>query len=84
MKRRNEMAEPAPAPVPMDSPNQITINSDGSFTPATGVQINPGGMVQFQVSYPQGTNTCIIPFGTITFSNVAGTDAGGSNTIKVG
>lgn len=76
------MAQPAPAP--MDNPNEITINSDGSFSPTTGVTINPGGMVQFAVTYPAGMNTCTVPLGTITFSYVAGTGGTGGDTIKVG
>jgi hypothetical protein len=76
------MAQPAPAP--MDASNEITINADGTFTPSTGVTINPGGVVKFEVTYPAGMNTCTIPFGTITFSYVAQTDDTGGNTIKVG
>jgi hypothetical protein len=76
------MAQPAPAP--MDGSNEITINSDGSFSPTTGVVINPGGVVKFDVTYPTGMNTCTIPFGTITFSYVAETTGTGGNTIKVG
>jgi hypothetical protein len=78
------MAQPAPAPAPMDATNEITINADGTFTPTTGVVINPGGLVKFEVSYPSGMNTCTIPFGAITFSYVAQTDGTGNNTIKVG
>ena len=78
------MPQPAPAPMENPSSNQITVNADGTFTPSTGVQINPGGVVQFQVTYPEGTNTCTIPFGTISFSYNAGIEGGGSNTIKVG
>jgi hypothetical protein len=76
------MAQPAPAP--LDASNIITINADGTFTPATGVEINPGGVVKFEVSYPNGMNTCTVPFGTIAFSYVEQTDGTGNNTIKVG
>jgi len=75
------MAQPAPAP--LDS-KLITINDDGSFTPATGVVINPGGEVKFDVNYPAGMNTCTITFGSITFSYEAGVEGGPTNTIKVG
>jgi hypothetical protein len=75
------MAQPAPAP--LDS-KLITINADGSFTPATGVVINPGGEVKFDVNYPAGMNTCTITFGSITFSYEAGVEGGPTNTIKVG
>jgi hypothetical protein len=76
------MAQPAPAP--MDASNEITINADGTFTPTSGVTINPGGVVKFDVTYPAGMNTCTVPFGPITFSYVAQTDETGGNTIKVG
>ena len=76
------MAQPAPAP--MDASNTVTVNADGTFTPASGVTINPGGVVKFEVTYPAGMNTCTIPFGSITFSYVAETSGTGSNTIKVG
>jgi hypothetical protein len=76
------MAQPAPAP--MDSPNEITVYADGTFTPPTGVVINPGGVVKFEVTYPDGMNTCTIPFGPITFSSQAETSGTGNNTIKVG
>jgi hypothetical protein len=76
------MAQPAPAP--MDASNEITINADGTFTPATGVTINPGGVVKFEVTYPDGMNTCTIPFGAITFSYVADVTETGNNSIKVG
>ena len=64
--------------------NTITIYSDGSWDPPDGVPINPGGVVKFDVEYPSGANTCIIPFGEITFSNVVRVPKAGSNTIKVG
>ncbi len=76
------MAHPAPAP--LDQPDVITINADGTFTPPGGVTINPGGVVRFDVSYPHGMNTCTVPFGTIAFSYVEQTDGTGNNTIKVG
>lgn len=64
--------------------NKITIYSDGTYDPPGGVEINPGGVVQFEVEYKQGTNTCTIPFGKITFSYVARVPKTGSGTIKVG
>lgn len=76
------MAQPAPAP--MDSTNEIIVNADGTFTPPTGVVINPGGVVKFEVTYPDGMNTCTIPFCPITFSYQAETSGTGNNTIKVG
>ena len=77
------MAQPAPAP--MDNPNAITINADGTFSPTTGVVINPGGVVQFNVTYPSGMNTATVLFQTpITFSYNPGVDDGATNTIKVG
>jgi hypothetical protein len=75
---------PQPAPAPKDNPNEITINADGTYSPPTGVVINPGGQVQFDVNYPAGMNTCTIPFGDITFSYVAGKPGNGGSTIKVG
>jgi hypothetical protein len=62
----------------------ITIYSDGSWDPPDGVPINPGGVVKFEVEYPTGMNTCAIPFGEITFSNVPRAPKTGSNSIKVG
>jgi hypothetical protein len=76
------MAQPAPAP--MDNSPEITVNADGTFDPPGGVTINPGGVVKFNVTYQAGTNTCTIPFGTITFSYQEGTEGTGGNTIKVG
>lgn len=76
------MAQPAKAP--MTDPQGITINADGTYSPSGGVTINPGGEVKFDVTYPAGMNTCTIPFGTITFSNVPGTAGDGGGTIKVG
>jgi hypothetical protein len=76
------MAHPAPAP--LDQPDVITINADGTFTPPGGVTINPGGVVRFDVSYPHGMNTCTVTFGSISFSYVAGVEGGPTNTIKVG
>lgn len=64
--------------------NKITINSNGTYSPTGGVSINPGGIVQFDVKYPTGTNTCYVPFGEITFKFVSRTPKTGSGTIKVG
>jgi len=77
------MPQPAPAPLDQES-KPITINSDGTYTPSTGVVINPGGEVKFDVTYPAGMNTCTISFGSITFSYEAGVEGGPTNTIKVG
>jgi hypothetical protein len=76
------MAQPAPAP--LDQSNVITIDADGTFTPASGVVINSGGVVKFDVTYPSGMNTCTVTFGSISFSYVAGVEGGPTNTIKVG
>ncbi len=80
------MAQAAPAPEDNPTPqsNAITINADGTYTPSSGVSINPGGVAQFNVTFPQGMNTCSIPFGEITFSYNANITGGGSNTVKVG
>jgi hypothetical protein len=79
------MAQPAPAPMEDANPKVITINADGSITPSTGVVINPGGEVKFEVSYPSGKNTATVQFVLpIQFSYEAGIEDGGSNTIKVG
>ncbi len=80
------MAQPAPAPEDNPNPqsNAITINADGTYTPSGGVSINPGGVAQFNVSFPDGMNTCTIPFGTITFSYNANVTGTGSGTVKVG
>ena len=77
------MAQPAPAP--MDNPNVITINADGTYSPAGGVTVNPGGEVKFDVTYPAGMNTATIQFVTpIQFSYEAERTETGGNTIKVG
>ena len=75
------MAHPAPAPLDR---KEITINADGTYTPSTGVVINPGGEVKFDVHYPTGMNTCTVTFGSITFSYDPGVEGGPTNTIKVG
>lgn len=63
---------------------KITIYPDGTYDPPTGVVINPGGEVQFDVEFPPGMNTCKIPFGKITFSYSARVPKTASGTIKVG
>ena len=63
---------------------RVTIRVKVTYTPTGGVTINPGGVVNFNVSYPNGMNTCTITFGSITFSYVAGVEGGPTNTIKVG
>jgi hypothetical protein len=78
------MAEPAPALEGNPQPNEITINSDGSYSPAGGVQINAGGVAKFTVTYPANTNVCYIPFGQISFSYDPNLDDTGGNTVKVG
>ena len=78
---------PQPAPAPMDDPNPkvITISEDGSITPSTGVVINPGGVVKFEVAYPNGMNTATVQFVLpVAFSYQAGVEGTGNNTIKVG
>jgi hypothetical protein len=62
----------------------ITIKPDGTYTPSTGVEINPGGVVKFDVTFPPGTNTCYVPFGIIEFKQEVRRRAGGGGTIKVG
>ncbi|HET7105745.1 MAG TPA: hypothetical protein VFI38_02980 [Candidatus Acidoferrum sp.] len=64
--------------------NTITIYSDGTWDPPGGIPINPGGVVKFDVEYPGDANTCIVPFGTISFSKAVRKTLSGSNTIKVG
>jgi len=68
----------------MDNPNEINIAANGTYTPLGGVTINSGGVAQFDVTYPAGTNTCTITFGSITFSNVPGNKRNGGGTVKVG
>jgi len=48
-------------------PPVITINADSTYDPPDGVSINPGGVVKFKVTYPQGANACYLKFGPITF-----------------
>ena len=67
--------------IPISDSNVITINADGTYTPAGGVSINAGGVAKFEVHFPASNNTCYIPFGDITFGKVA-IEAGG--TVKVG
>jgi hypothetical protein len=73
----------AARPLPKgDNPNQITINSDGTWTPTGGVTINPSGTVQFDLpTYKTGYNQCIIAF-TISWGNQPVADPPG--TIIVG
>jgi len=79
------MAQPAPAPMENANSKVITINADGSITPSTGVVINPGGEVKFEVTYPDGMNTATVQFVLpVTFSYQAGIEGTGNNTIKVG
>ena len=60
----------------------ITIYSDGTYSPPTGVEINPGGVVKFDVEFPAGNDICIIPFGAISFGTSKIKVAPG--TVKVG
>jgi hypothetical protein len=75
---------PQPAPAPMGDPNEIDIAADGTYSPSGGVTINNGGEAKFDVTYPEGMNTCTITFGTITFSYTPSPEEGGSGTVKVG
>ena len=78
------MPEPARAADPQDTANTITINADGTWTPTTGVPINAGGVVKFEVNYPAGMTNCVISFGTITFNTEPKPVTTGSGTVKVG
>ena len=79
------MAQPAPAPMDNANPKTITINEDGSITPSTGVVINPGGEVKFDVAYPPGMNTATVQFVLpVAFSYDPGDSGTPTNTIKVG
>lgn len=64
-------------------PAQITINADGTCTPAGGVKIKPGGQVEFVINFPEGKNHCTIPFGNVVFGFVVDVNSPGG-TIKVG
>jgi hypothetical protein len=71
-------------PFPLEPvPLQIIINADGSRNPPTGVEIEPGGQVQFVINFPAGKNHCTIPFGQVTFRAVVDPMSPGG-TIKVG
>ena len=73
-----------PFPVTDPQSNKITINSDGTWTPAN-VTINNGGVVNFDVpTWPTGMNTCTITIGTVTFSYTAEVSGTPGGTIKVG
>jgi hypothetical protein len=62
----------------------ITINNDGSWSPAGGVEINPGGEVKFKFAsdVPSGSGA-IITFDSIEITPPDPDDTGGG-TIKVG
>lgn len=71
-------------PFPLEPiPKQITINANGSRHPTTGVDIEPGGQVQFVINFPAGMNHCSIPFGDVEFRAVVDPMSPGG-TIKVG
>ena len=66
------------------TPPTITIYPDGTYTPTGGVQINPGGVVKFDITYPTGANTCYVTFGEITFGEEPLAVRAAVGTIKVG
>jgi len=79
---------PQPAPAPMDNPNTLTINADGTWTP-NNITINAGGVAQFDVNYPTtppGLTVCTITIGSVSFSAPTQGDdkdtTGG--TVKIG
>jgi hypothetical protein len=65
----------------LDSSKTLTINADGTWTPAGGITINPGGEAKFDVTYPAGMTVCNIGL-TVTFS--ASDDGGSGGTVKIG
>jgi hypothetical protein len=80
------MAQPAPAPMDNeygtpDASETLQINADGTWTPATGISINPGGEAKFDVNYPAGMTVCNIAI-SVTFS--ASVDGGTGGTVKIG
>ena len=78
-----QRATPFPVADPPES-NKITINPDGTWSPAS-VTINNGGVVKFDVtSYPPGMNTCTVTIGSVTFSFSPDTKETPGGTIKVG
>jgi hypothetical protein len=82
------MAQPAPAPmdnldneVGTPDTKTLTINADGTWSPSTGISINPGGEAKFDVDYPAGMTVCNIAI-SVTFS--ASVDGGTGGTVKIG
>jgi hypothetical protein len=80
------MAQPAPAP--MDNPQTLTINADGTWTPPY-ITINAGDVAKFDVNYPTtppGLTVCTITIGSVSFS--APTEGGDTDTtggtVKIG
>jgi hypothetical protein len=78
------MPEPGRATNPKDAAHTITINADGTWSPSTGVPINAGGVVKFEINYPPNTTNCVIPFGTIRFDSDPKPMIAGGGTVKVG
>jgi len=73
-----------------ESNPQITINSDGTFSPDP-LTINNGGLVKFEVSgFPSGSTECFIqvsvsfPNGNQTTAYAMSSSGAAAGTIKIG
>jgi len=66
----------AARPLPKtDTTQVITINSNGTWSGP--VSLNPGDTVRFDVTYPSGSNQCVVVFEKIRWSNQRAEDPGG-------